>query len=119
METIYAPNSVVHMSEGKAYARALRCHLLIVTSHQQILFNKVIADEKKITDNSLVEINQLHSHMFESTVEHFDVESFQSEHLQHGIFAIEEYKNSYSKYSRTSKVWIKYLYHIGLVKDFL
>ena len=119
METIYAPNSIVHMSEGKAYARALRCHLLIVTSHQQILFNKVIADEKKITDNSLVEINQLHSHMFESTVEHFDVESFQSEHLQHGIFAIEEYKNSYSKYSRTSKVWIKYLYNIGLVKDFL
>ena len=95
METIYALNSVVHMLEGKAYARALRCHLLIVISLQQILFNKVIADEKKIIDNSLVGINQLHSHLFESTVEHFDGESFQSEHLQHGIFAIEEYKNSY------------------------
>ena len=48
-ETIYAPNSVVHLLAGKAYARALRCHLLTETSLQQILFNKVIADEEKIT----------------------------------------------------------------------
>ena len=33
-----------------------------------ILFNKVIADEKKIPDNYLVEMNQLYSNMFESTV---------------------------------------------------
>ena len=56
MEPIYAPNSVVHMLEGKAYARAIRCHL-IETSLLQILCNKLIADGKKITDNSLVEIN--------------------------------------------------------------
>ena len=61
METIYALNSVVHMLEGKAYARALRCYLLTEASLQQILFNKVIADEKKIADNSLIEINQLPS----------------------------------------------------------
>ena len=54
MEAIYAPNNIVHMLEGKAYARALRYHLLTETSLQQILFNKVIADEKKITDNSLL-----------------------------------------------------------------
>ena len=41
METMYAPNIVVHMLEGKTYARALRCHL-IETSLQQILFNKVL-----------------------------------------------------------------------------
>ena len=56
MKTIYAPNSVVHMLEGKAYARALRCHFLTKTSLQQILFNKVTANEKKITDKSLVEM---------------------------------------------------------------
>ena len=57
VEPIYVPNSVVYMLEGKASARALRCHL-IETSLQQILCNKLIADGKKITDNSLVEINQ-------------------------------------------------------------
>ena len=119
METIYAPNRVVHMLEGKAYARALRCHLLSEISLQQILSNKIIVDEKKITDNSLVEIKQLYSYMFESRVEHFDGGCLQSEHLQHVIFAIEEYKNCLSNCSRTPKLWIQYLYHIGLVKDFM
>ena len=122
MKTIYAPNSVVHMLEGKAYARALRCHFLTETSLQQILFNKVTANEKKITDKSLVEIKQLCSHMFErfeSTVEHFDRDYLQSEHLQNVIFAIKEYKNSLANCSRKSKLWIQYFYHIGLVKRFI
>ena len=51
--TMYAPNSVVHILEGKAYARALKCHVLIETMLHQILFNKVIADEKKITELSI------------------------------------------------------------------
>ena len=57
--------------------------------------------------------------MFESTVEHFDEDSLQSEDLLNVVFAIEEYKNSLSKSSRTSKLWIQYLYNIGLVKDFI
>ena len=84
---IYALNRVVHMLEDKGYARALRCHLLIETSLQQILFNKIIAVEKKITDNSLVKTNQPYSHMPENTVEHYDEDSIESEHLQHVIFA--------------------------------
>lgn len=77
------------MLESKSYARALRCHLLIETSLKQILLNKVIVDEKKIR-NSLVEINLLYSHMFESTDKHFYGDSLQSELLQHIIFATEE-----------------------------
>ena len=117
METMYAPNIAVHMLEGKTYARALRCHV-IETSLQLILFNKIIADEKNSTDNSLVEIKELYSDMSESTVEHFDGDSLQSEYLQHVFFAIEEYKNFISNCSRTSKLWIQYLYHVSLVKDF-
>ena len=57
--------------------------------------------------------------MSESTVEHFDGDSLQSEYLQHVFFAIEEYKNFISNCSRISKLWIQYLYHISLVKDFI
>ena len=57
--------------------------------------------------------------MFESTIEHFDGDSLQSEHLQHIICAIKEYKNFLSNCSRTSKLWIQYLYHIGLAKHFI
>ena len=71
METIYAPNLyMIHAL--KAYAKALRCYLLIETLLQQMLFNKERAEKKKITNNSLVEINQLFSHMSERAVDHFD-----------------------------------------------
>ena len=72
---------------------------------------------RRKSDNSLVEINLLYSYMFENKVEHFDGESLQSDYLQHVIFAIEEYKNSLCKSSRTSKLWIQYPYHISLGKD--
>ena len=55
--------------------------------------------------------------MLESTVEHFDEDSLQSEHLQHIIFLTEERKSSLS--NEASKLWIQYHYHIGLVKDFI
>ena len=82
MEMTYAPNLFM-IYALKAYAQALRCYLLIETLLQQMLFSKVRADKKKITDNSIVEINQLYSHMFESTVDHFNGHPIQSENLQH------------------------------------
>ena len=51
METIYTQNSVVHMLDGKAYARAPRCHFLIESSLQQIILNKKIYKEDSITQN--------------------------------------------------------------------
>ena len=82
METIYAPNLYM-IYALKAYAKALRCYLLIETLLQQMLFSKVRAEKKKITDNSFVEISQSFSHMFESAVDHFDGHPLQSENLQH------------------------------------
>ena len=49
METIYAQNSMVHMLNGKAYGRALRYHVLIESSLQQIILNKMIYEEDSIT----------------------------------------------------------------------
>ena len=79
METIYAPNLYM-IYALKAYAKALRYYLLIETLLQQMLFSKVRAEKKKITDNSFVE---LFSHMFESAVDHFDGHPLQSENLKH------------------------------------
>ena len=52
METIYAQNSVVHMLDGKAYARALRCHFLIESSLQQIILNKMIYEKDSTTSGN-------------------------------------------------------------------
>ena len=52
MEAIYAQNSVVHMLDGKAYARALRCHFLIESSLQQIILNKMIYEKDSTTSGN-------------------------------------------------------------------
>ena len=51
METIYASNSVNHMIDGKAYARAVRCHFLNEVSPQQLIINNQwFSPTKKLTN---------------------------------------------------------------------
>ena len=118
METIYAQNSVVHMLDGKAYARALRCHFLIESSLQQIILKKMIYEEDSITQNLLIELQQFYNDLIEGTVDYFDNDKHGNEKMEKVILAIEEYKRCLSE-SRASKLWIQYIYHIGLVKDFI
>ena len=72
METIHAQNSVVHMLDGKAYARALRCHFLTESSLQQIILNKMIYEEDSITQSLLIELQQFYNDLIEGTVDYFD-----------------------------------------------
>lgn len=39
-ETVYAPNTVVHMLTGHAYARALRAHLLTSAAIVSLIVNQ-------------------------------------------------------------------------------
>ena len=79
METIYAQNSVVHMLDGKAYARALRCHFLIESSLQQIILKKMIYKEDLITQNLLIELQQFYNDLIEGTVDYFDNDRHENE----------------------------------------
>ena len=117
MEKIYAQNSVVHMLDGKAYARALRCHFLIESSLQQIILKKMIYKEDLITQNLLIELQQFYNDLIEGTVDCIDNDRHGNEKLEKVISAIEEYKCCLSESSTTSKLWIQYIYHMGLVKD--
>ena len=79
MEAIYAQNSVVHMLDGKAYARALRCHFLIESSLQQIILKKMIYKEDLITQNLLIELQQFYNDLIEGTVDYFDNDRHENE----------------------------------------
>ena len=79
METIYAQNSVIHMLDGKAYARALRCHFLIESSLQQIILKKMIYKEDSITQNLLIELQQFYNDLIEGTVDYFDDDKHENE----------------------------------------
>ena len=69
LEEVYAENTVPHLLSGKAYAKALRAHLLVLVSHiiqfvveeksidlsaLEIIYNKAINDG--ITDEDLIQL---------------------------------------------------------------
>ena len=122
METIYASNSVNHMIDGKAYARAVRCHLLNEVSLQQLIINKMVLTDKKIDKHCLDDIKDLYDNLFNSENESDDTAtefSQENETLQVFNDTINEYKTHLSEDSRTSKLWIQYLCYISLMKDFI
>ena len=105
------------MLDDKAYARALRCHFLTESSVQQVILNKMIYEEDSTTQNLLIELQQFYNDLIEGTVDCIDNDRHGNEKLEKVISAIEEYKCCLSESSRTSKLWIQHIYHIGLVKD--
>ena len=54
----------------------------------------------------------------EGTVNYFDDDRHENEKME-VILAIQEYKRCLSESSRTSKLWIQYIYYIVLLKDFI
>ena len=72
METTYASNSVNHMIDGKAYARAVRCHFLNEVSLQQLIINKMVLTDKKIDKHCLDDIKDLYDNLFNSENESDD-----------------------------------------------
>ena len=82
METIYPQNSVVHVLDGKAYAKALRCHFLIESSLQQIILNKMIYEGDSITQNLLIELQQFYNDLIEGTVDYFDDDRHENEKME-------------------------------------
>ena len=52
LEEIFAPNVIQHIISGKAYARALRGHLLIYAALQKLIFNDMV-NQDQITSEEL------------------------------------------------------------------
>ena len=104
---------------AKLNKRVARCHFLIESSLQQLILNKMIYEEDSTTQNLLIELQQFYNDLIEGTIDYFDDDRHVNEKMERVILAIEEYKWCLSESSRTSKLWIQYVYHIGLVKDFI
>ena len=67
----------------------------------------------------LIELQQFYNDLTEGTVDYFDDDRYENEKMEKVILAIEKYKRCLSESIMTSKLWIQYIYHIGLAKDFI
>ena len=117
METIYAGNPVNHMMDGKAYARAVRCHLIIDAVLHEILLKKFIYEESEMGEEDLCQLKDAYNMATENGFGSLNTDSVNS--IDKLFSKVKEYIDKLSKTNRTAKLWNQYMYHVSLVKDFI
>ena len=106
LECVYAPVSVGHMLSGKAYARAVRGHLMISSALLSIILephlNTLSADELQKVLNLDVP----------------DELTFDTE-LGALFQFLDDEKQRLKSCSRTTALWLQYIDYVSLVQDFV
>lgn len=112
METIYAENTVTHMLDGKAYARAVRCHMIIDAVLHEILLKKLIHEEIEMEEEELCQLKDVYNMVTENGFESLNTDSINS--IDKLSSKLKEHIEKLSKSSRTAKLWKQYMYHVSL-----
>ena len=112
-EEIYAENSVIHMLSGKAYARALRAHLLVQNALFSIIIDYLI-DEDRIDS---VFLNDACAKIMEGDLTEKEKEEvFSSQQFQAAKDAIENFIEEKKNKSRTASLWLQYADYVTTIK---
>jgi len=117
MEEIYAQHTVNHMIDGKAYARAVRCHLIIDAVLHKILLKKLIYEESRMGGDELCQLKDAYNLVIEKDFESLSTDSINV--IDDLSTKLTESIDNLSESNRTAKLWKQYMYYIGLVKDFI
>ena len=115
LEEVYAENTVPHLLSVKAYARALRAHLLVQSALVSHIIQFVV--EEKSIDLSALEI--IHNKAITDGITNEDLIQLQSDdafkQIRDGIASYCEEKK---KSSRTAKLWLQYIEYVDIIKQF-
>lgn len=106
MELIYAKNSVVHIMNGHAYERALRCHFLIHIVLSTLMFDATEVDQ---------DLKQKASHFLDN----FDLKKVDDDSAEKLMDGIENLFANLSDSSKTSALWLQYWKQVSLAKLFI
>lgn len=106
MELVYAKNSVVHIMNGHAYERAMRCHFLI-----QIVLSKLLFDVAEVSPDLKQKVA--------SFLNNVDLKKIDVDSAEKLMDEIEELFETLSERSKTSQLWLQYWKQISLVKLFI
>ena len=124
-QVCYGPVSMTHMLTGKAYAKALRGHLLVESALSSLLLHAVLHG----TNNEVViqleafdpcEISLLHEY-YESVISRTTdvVEASVPAIIQKLDDRLSAYKADLAAVSRTAKLWLQYLHYVNVAKNFI
>ena len=141
-EACYEPNAIIHMMSGKAYARALRGHLLLEAALAVKLMNLVVSkpqhtqsssdyieedDEddgnvdvnvERITTQDVEDLNILYD-VIRSDPNTVNMDELDFTPLSKLEQSLKNLRINLSSFSRTAKLWLLYMYHIDTIKMFI
>jgi len=125
LELIYASNAVVHMTTGKAIARAVRGHFIVDVALNALVlastFNVTILEETEefleSTENDLLkQASVLYSNMIEGSV---SADKICSDNVIVKINEAVAEKKEQLKYSRIAKLWLQYMDMIDILRKYI
>lgn len=112
LSTVYAPTSVDHILQGRAFARAVRAHILVQTALSRIIFGKMAINdnEQKFLDELLIDFLD-ESPSLKSLKENSCVRALAD--------LMGEQTTKLSLHGPTAKLWIQYFYMVSLMKEYI
>nr|XP_047135832.1 uncharacterized protein LOC124813134 [Hydra vulgaris] len=116
LEQVYSEDTVKHILKGKAVARAIRGHMLV----QSVLMSHIIdilVDKSKLDISGLectYKMAMQNVMNKEELIRFGNTDAFKN--IECAILTDTKKK---SHESRTAKLWILYIYYIGIIKEFL
>ena len=113
-ETLYAPNTVVHMLSGHAYARALRAHIITIAALTSLLLDS----HEYLETINVDKLQQIHTDLLHNS--EYSTESVtDNKYVQQLSNLIDELESKSALQSRTARLWINYLHQARLILLFL
>ena len=115
LEEVYAESTVPYFLSGKAYARALRAHLLVQSALVSHIIQFVV--EEKSIDLSALEI--IYNKAVNDGITDEVLIQFQSDDAFKQIRdGIDSYCEEKKKSSCTTKLWLQYIEYVDIIKQF-
>lgn len=117
LETVYAPNSVIHMLSGKSIQRAIRGHFLVDTALNALITKKGETISPEFNWSSkLEEAADLYDHLVSLDITSKDIHS--NILLSSILTKFIEIKTKLEEH-RTASVWCQYMEMVDLLKNFI
>jgi len=124
----YGRDTVPHLMTGKAYARALRGHILVDGALMHKLLSLVVvssssdlscAGAEQITCEEMSEIQAVYESVLANNIEASDSSALNCASLVKLESAVNEIKRKLMALSRTARLWLLYMDYVSIVKMFI
>ena len=125
LSQIYGTNTVDHVLNGKAYARAIRGHIIVHDALTQLLLAQIHSHDTNSDSymtcqlESLQSLGKAYSDLWSGKSTMKDWDTPLCEQLQSIIDNLNALKKSLSENSRTAKLWLLYMSYVDVCKLFI